>query len=48
MLFINGNEDVALPEHIVATPELIPNSQLAIVPGGHGEYIGEITTLKPN
>jgi len=47
VLFINGNEDVALPEHIVAMSRLIPNSKLAIVPGGHGEYIGEITALKP-
>jgi hypothetical protein len=23
---------------------LLSNSRLAIVPGGHGEYIGEITT----
>jgi hypothetical protein len=26
----------------------IPNSELAIIPGGHGECIGEITTLKPD
>ncbi|WP_410219913.1 alpha/beta fold hydrolase [Pedobacter sp.] len=46
VMFINGNEDVALPEHIVAMSRLIPQSKLVIVPGGHGEYIGEITTLK--
>ncbi len=48
VLFVNGNEDVALPEHMVAMWRLVPNSKLIIVPGGHGEYIGEITTLKPN
>ncbi|MCJ0741131.1 alpha/beta fold hydrolase [Pedobacter montanisoli] len=47
VMFINGNEDVALPEHIVAMSRLVPQSKLVIVPGGHGEYIGEITTLKP-
>ena len=27
---------------------LIAGSDLAIIPGGHGEYIGEITTLTPD
>ncbi len=26
----------------------IATSELATIPGGHGEYIGEITTLKPD
>jgi pimeloyl-ACP methyl ester carboxylesterase len=47
VLFINGDQDVATPEHIVAMSRLIPGSRLAIIPGGHGAYIGEITTLKP-
>ncbi|MES2617945.1 MAG: alpha/beta hydrolase [Bacteroidota bacterium] len=47
VLFINGNEDVATSEHIVAMSRLVANSQLIILPGGHGAYIGEITTLKP-
>lgn len=46
VLLINGNEDVALPEHVVAMSRLIPDCKIAIVPGGHGEYFGEITTLK--
>jgi len=25
---------------------LLPNAKLAILPGGHGEYIGEITAVK--
>ena len=25
---------------------LLPNAKLAIMPGGHGEYIGEITPVK--
>ncbi len=44
-LIINGDADVITPEHAVAMHRLIRNSQLAIIPGGHGKYIGEITTI---
>lgn len=47
VLLINGDRDVATSEHMVAMSKLIPDCRLAIIPGGHGEYIGEITTLKP-
>ncbi|PKW29780.1 alpha/beta fold hydrolase [Flavobacterium lindanitolerans] len=46
-LIVVGDADVMTPEHAVEMHQLISNSQLAIIPGGHGEYIGEITTLKP-
>lgn len=46
VLIVNGDEDVATSEHVVAMSRLIPNCRLAIIPGGHGAYIGEITTLK--
>jgi pimeloyl-ACP methyl ester carboxylesterase len=46
-LIITGDKDVMTPEHALEVHRLIPNSQLAIIPGGHGEYMGEITTLKP-
>ena len=48
VLLINGDQDVATAEHIVAMSKLIPNCKLAIIPGGHGAYIGEITTLNPD
>lgn len=48
VLLINGDRDVATSEHIVAISKLIPNCKLAIIPGGHGAYIGEITTLNPD
>jgi pimeloyl-ACP methyl ester carboxylesterase len=44
-LIIAGDADVVLPEHAVAMYHLIPHCQLAIIPGGHGKYLGEITTL---
>lgn len=46
VLLLNGDRDVATAEHIVSMCRLIPGCRLAIIPGGHGQYIGEITTLK--
>lgn len=42
-LIINGDKDVVLPEHAIKMFRLLPNARLVIVPGRHGEYIGEIT-----
>ncbi|MGV3587777.1 MAG: alpha/beta fold hydrolase [Adhaeribacter sp.] len=47
-LIIIGDKDVITPEHAIEMHRKIENSELAIIPGGHGEYIGEITTLKPD
>ncbi len=47
-LIIIGDKDIITPEHAIEMHQLINNSELAIIPGGHGEYIGEITTLKPD
>ncbi len=44
-LLIAGDADVVIPEHTVEMFHLIPHCQLSIIPGGHGTYIGEITTL---
>lgn len=44
-LIIIGDKDIILPEHALEMHRQIKNSQLAIIPGGHGEYIGEVTTL---
>jgi len=44
-LLIIGDTDVMTPEHAVEMYRIIPSCQLAIVPGGHGKYIGEITTI---
>lgn len=42
-LIIIGDKDVTTPEHAAEMHRLIENSRLAIIPGGHGDYIGEIT-----
>ena len=41
---IIGDRDVTTPEHAAEMQRLISNSRLAVIPGGHGEYIGELTT----
>jgi pimeloyl-ACP methyl ester carboxylesterase len=41
---IIGDKDVTTPEHAAEMHRLITNSRLAIIPGGHGDYIGEMTT----
>ncbi|HEV7645759.1 MAG TPA: alpha/beta hydrolase [Pyrinomonadaceae bacterium] len=46
-LILAGNKDAVRPEHAVEMYRQIPNATLAIFPGGHGDYIGELTTLKP-
>lgn len=47
-LIIIGDRDVITPEHAIELHRQIENSELAIIPGGHGEYIGEITTITPD
>jgi pimeloyl-ACP methyl ester carboxylesterase len=47
-LIINGDKDVITPEHALEMHRMLSSSELAIIPGVHGEYIEEITTLKSN
>jgi pimeloyl-ACP methyl ester carboxylesterase len=42
-LIVASDSDVMTPEHAVEMFRLIPNCQLMILPGGHGEYMGEIS-----
>lgn len=45
-LIIIADKDVIRPEHALQMQRQIQRAQLAIVPGVHGEYIGEITTVR--
>jgi pimeloyl-ACP methyl ester carboxylesterase len=45
-LIINGNNDVGSVEHAVEMYRTIPGSQLAILPGKHGAYIGAVEYLE--
>jgi pimeloyl-ACP methyl ester carboxylesterase len=43
-LVINGDKDVVLPAHALELSQTLKNGRLAILPSGHGDYLGEITT----
>ena len=45
-LIIIGDKDIVRPEHAVEMYRMIPNSELVILPGGHGTYIGELAAEK--
>jgi pimeloyl-ACP methyl ester carboxylesterase len=40
-LIVLGDRDVVRPEHGFELTKLIPGSRLLILPGGHGDYLGE-------
>jgi pimeloyl-ACP methyl ester carboxylesterase len=40
-LIMIGDRDLVKPEHAVELTHLIPESRLLILPGGHGDYLGE-------
>lgn len=42
-LVIDGDKDVVRPEHALALSRLLPHARLCILPGAHGEYLGEIS-----
>jgi pimeloyl-ACP methyl ester carboxylesterase len=46
-LIIVANQDVPTCEHAVEMLRQMQHAQLAIFPGGHGDYIGELTMVKP-
>lgn len=48
VLIVIGDRDIITPEHALELHRLLANSSLAIIPGQHGEYLGEITTLDEN
>ncbi len=47
-LVLIADKDVITPEHALELHRQISNSELAIIPGVHGEYMGEITTIGPD
>lgn len=46
-LIVCGDNDVTRPEHAVEMYRQMQHAKLVILPGVHGEYMGEITTIKP-
>jgi pimeloyl-ACP methyl ester carboxylesterase len=47
-LVINADADVVRTEHALALSRTLPHARLAILPGGHGDYIGEICAPDQN
>lgn len=47
-LVLDGDKDVVLPEHALALAHTLPHARLAILPGGHGEYLGDIMSPDKN
>ena len=45
-LLMSGNKDIINPEKAVEIYRLIPDCELAILPGGHGDYLGSAETLR--
>lgn len=45
-LLMLGDADSVRPEHAVEMFRLLPHAQLAVFPGGHGAYIGEVTAVR--
>jgi pimeloyl-ACP methyl ester carboxylesterase len=39
-MVLQGNSDVARPEHVLEMCRLIPRCEIVMLPGGHGSYIG--------
>ena len=40
-LILIGDRDIVRPEHALELSRMIPDARLAILPGGHGDYLGE-------
>jgi pimeloyl-ACP methyl ester carboxylesterase len=47
-LVINGDNEVIRVESALALSRTLPHAQLVILPGGHGDYIGEIEAPDKN
>jgi pimeloyl-ACP methyl ester carboxylesterase len=45
-LIVIGDKDVVRPEHGVEMLKQMKNASLLVVPGGHGDYIGEMSSFK--
>jgi pimeloyl-ACP methyl ester carboxylesterase len=47
-LVINGYSEVVIAEHAFTLSRKLPHAELVILPGGHGDYIGEICAPNTN
>jgi pimeloyl-ACP methyl ester carboxylesterase len=47
-MVLNGDTDVVRPEHALALSRTLPHARLAILPSGHGDYLGEVCAADQN
>ena len=47
-LIVAGDQDIMQPEHLVELTHLIPGARLLVLPGGHGDYLGELVLAPPD
>ncbi|HEM45977.1 MAG TPA: alpha/beta hydrolase [Alphaproteobacteria bacterium] len=40
-LIVVGDQDIVTPEHAIELTRLLPRARLLVLPGGHGDYLGE-------
>ena len=41
VLVVLGDRDIVTPEHALELTRLLPDARLLVVPGGHGDWLGE-------
>jgi pimeloyl-ACP methyl ester carboxylesterase len=46
-LIVVGDRDVVRLDHAVELTHLMPGARLLVLPGGHGEYLGEVVAMQP-
>jgi len=46
-LVLNGDAEVVRAEHALELSRTLPHARLAILPSGHGDYLGEICAADP-
>ena len=47
-LVVVGDKDIVLPEHALKMSRLLPRGRLMIVPGDHGDFLGDCMTKRPD
>jgi pimeloyl-ACP methyl ester carboxylesterase len=45
-LVVLGDRDIVRMEHAIALTRLLPDARLLVLPGGHGDYLGEAVTTR--
>ena len=45
-LVVLGDRDIVRVEHAIALTRLFPDARLLVLPGGHGDYLGEAVTTR--